>query len=76
MSKKRSRLLMSKFNNLWVWISKNGEECFKLTFKQIEDIAGIPIDHSFKKKKKELPEYGYKVGKISLKEQTVSFEKI
>ena len=76
MSIKRSRLLMSKFNNLWIWISKNGEERFKLTFKQIEDIAGIPIDHSFLTYKKELPEYGYKVGKISLKEQTVSFEKI
>ena len=67
---------MSKFNNLWIWISKNGEECFKLTFKQIENIAGIPIYHSFLTYKKELPEYGYKVGKISLKEQTVSFEKI
>ena len=67
---------MSKFNNLWVWISKNGEERFKLMFKQIENIAGIPIDHSFLTYKKELPEYGYKVGKISLKEQTVSFEKI
>lgn len=76
MSIKRSILLMSKFNNLWIWISKNGEERFKLTFKQIEDIAGIPIDHSFLTYKKELPEYGYKVGKISLKEQTVSFEKI
>ena len=76
MSIKRSRLLMSKFNNLWVWISKNGEERFKLMFKQIENIAGIPIDHSFLTYKKELPEYGYKVGKISLKEQTVSFEKI
>ena len=58
MSIKRSRLLMSKFNNLWVWISKNGEERFKLTFKQIENIAGIPIDHSFLTYKKELPEYG------------------
>ena len=67
---------MSKFNNLWVWISKNGEERFKLMFKQIENIAGIPIDHSFLTYKKELPDYGYKVGKISQKEQTVSFEKI
>ena len=54
MSIKRSRLLMSKFNNLWVWISKNGEERFKLMFKQIENIAGIPIDHSFLTYKKEL----------------------
>ena len=67
---------MSKFNNLWIWISKNGEERFKLTFKQIENIAGIPIDHSFLTYKKELTEYGYKVEKISMKEQEVIFEKI
>ena len=39
----------------------------------IEKIAGVPIDHSFLKYKKELSEYGYKVGKISMKGQTVEF---
>ena len=29
----------------------------------------LPIDHSFLTYKKELIEYGYKVGKISMKEQ-------
>lgn len=37
--------------------------------------AGIPIDHSFLNYKKELQNYGFKVGKISLKEQTVTFGK-
>ena len=41
---------------------------------EIEDIAGVPIDHSFLSYKKELPDYGFRVGKISMKEQTVAFE--
>jgi len=47
-----------------------------MTFEQIQQIAGIPIDHSFLKYKKELTEYGYKVEKISMKGQTVIFSKI
>ncbi|WP_338010751.1 hypothetical protein [Clostridium botulinum] len=47
-----------------------------MTFNEIKDIAGIGIDHSFLKYKKELPEHGYEVGKISLKEQTVIFNKL
>ena len=66
---------MSKFNPLWNAVERDGRERFTLTFAQIEEIAGIPIDHSFLNCKKELQEYGYRVGKISLKEQTVIFEK-
>lgn len=67
---------MSKYEKLWKWIEINGTENFKLTYAKIEEIAGIPIDHSFLTYKKELQEYGFKVGKISMKEQTVSFEKV
>ena len=67
---------MSKFDSLWKWIKDNGTDNFKLTYDEIENIAGLPIDHSFLKFKKELLEYGYKVGKISIKEQTVYFEKV
>lgn len=67
---------MSKYDSLWKWIQKNGDEKFSLTYAEIEKIAGLPIDHSFLTYKKELPEYGYKVGKISMKEQKVMFEKI
>ena len=66
---------MSKFDSLWNWIQNNGNERFSLTFAEIEKIEGLPIDHSFLTYKKELLEYGYKVGKISMKEQTVMFEK-
>ena len=66
---------MSKYNALWEYIQKKGEESIRLTFEEIQEIAGIPIDHSFLKYKKELTEYGYQVGKISMKEQTVMFHK-
>lgn len=67
---------MSKYNSLWKWIQKNGDDKFSLTYAEIEKIAGLPIDHSFLTYKKELIEYGYKVGKISMKEQKVMFEKV
>lgn len=66
---------MSKYNSLWEYVQKNGSQSFKLTFDEIGEIAGIAIDHSFLKYKKELTEYGYEVGKISMKEQTVMFNK-
>lgn len=34
------------------------------------------VNHSFLKYKKELVEYGYEVGKISMKEKTVIFHKL
>ena len=67
---------MSKYNNLWKYVQENGSQSFKLTFDEIAEIAGIEIDHSFLKFKKELTEYGYEVGKISMTEQTVIFNKI
>lgn len=67
---------MSKYDALWKYIQEKGDESLKLTFDEIADISGIPIDHSFLKYKKELTEYGYQVGKISMKEQTVMFEKM
>lgn len=67
---------MSKYDSLWEYVQGNGSDSFKLTFEEIQGIAGIPIDHSFLKYKKELTEYGYEVGKISMKEQTVVFHKM
>ena len=67
---------MSKYDQLWKWISENATDSFKLTYSEIEEIAGLPIDHSFLNLKKELLGYGYRVGKISMKEETVAFEKV
>ena len=57
---------MSKYSALWEYVQSNKSQSFKLTFEEIEKIAGIPIDHSFLKYKKELTKYGYQVGKISM----------
>lgn len=67
---------MSKYNILWDWIKQNGTESFILTFEEIESLAGVPIDHSFLKYKKELNEYGYDVGKISMKGKTVEIRRV
>ena len=67
---------MSKYEPLWKWIKENGTDSFQLTYAEIENIAGFPIDHSFLSFKKELLEYGFKVQKISMKEQTVAFERV
>lgn len=67
---------MSKYDSLWEYVQKTGKGSFRLTFGEIQSIAGIPIDHSFLKYKKELMQYGYQVGKISMKEQTVLFQKL
>ena len=64
---------MSKYEPLWKWIAENGTDSFKLSFAEIESIAGISLDHSFLSYKKELLEYGFKVGKIAMKEKTVAF---
>ncbi len=66
---------MSKYERLWIHIKTCGVNTITLTFEEIGQIAGVPIDHSFLRYKKELTEYGWAVGKISMKEQKVTFEK-
>ena len=68
--------MMSKYDALWAWIKENGTDSFRLTLDEIERIGGLPIDHSFLTYKKELMGYGYRVGKISMKERTVAFQKL
>ena len=67
---------MSKYNAVWEYVQNQKQQVLKLTFDEIQNIAGIPIDHSFLKYKKELEDFGYQVGKISMKEKTVIFNKI
>ena len=66
---------MSKYNALWEYVKNSGKQSLKLTFDEIQNIAGVLIDHSFLNFKKELTDYGYRDGKISMKEKSVSFEK-
>ena len=64
---------MSKYRALWEWIAQNGTDSFSLSFDEVEKIAGLPLDHSFLQYKKELLDYGYEVGKISMKARLVNF---
>ncbi len=67
---------MSKYNLLWKYLKENKKDDYKLTFEEIKNILGFEIDHSFLTYKKELKDFGYEVGKISLKEKNVSFKKL
>jgi hypothetical protein len=62
---------MSKYDLLWEYIKINAPS--ELSFDEGRRICGFPIDHSFLNFKKELEAYGYQVGKISMKNQTVQF---
>ena len=66
---------MSKYQPLWEHIQTINSDKLSLSYGEIESILGFPIDHSFLTYKKELPAYGWNVKKISMKEQTVHFER-
>lgn len=67
---------MSKYDALWDYVGRSKQSSIQLTFEEIHAIAGLEIDHSFLTFKKGLAAYGYQVGKISLKQQTVEFFRI
>ena len=62
---------MSKYDPLWEYIKINASSV--LSFDEVQQICGFPIDPSFLNYKKELESYGYQVGKISMKNHTVEF---
>lgn len=64
---------MSKYSPLWEYIKTNEPDM--LTFREIEKLLGFEIDHSFLRYKSELGQYGYEIGKISMKDQTVKIVK-
>ena len=66
---------MSKYDALWDYVQGQEGAELQLSFAEIEEIAGVPIDHSFLRYKKELEAYGWQVGKISMKGQTVRFRR-
>lgn len=67
---------MSKYEPLWKYIIDNNQDDYKLSYDEIKNILGFEIDHSFLTYKKELKEYGYEVGKISMKEKLIIINKI
>ena len=67
---------MSKYEPLWEYLKFQKKDNYTLSYSEIKNILGFDIDHSFLSYKKELKEYGYEVGKISMKEKIVIFKKI
>lgn len=67
---------MSKYRPLWEYLKINNKEHYVLSYEEIRNILGFDIDHSFLTDKKKAKDYGYEVGKISMKEKTVVFKKI
>ena len=67
---------MSKYEPLWKYLEDNNKEKYILSYEEIKNILGFEINHSFLTYKKEAKEYGYEVGKISMKEKTVMFNKM
>ncbi len=63
---------MSKYDKLWGYICREKPCC--MTFDEIEEVAGVAIDHSFLTYKKELLERGWCVKRVSMKEQTIFIE--
>ena len=67
---------MSKYDRLWAAIGSRSERELTLTFAELGALAGVPLDYAFLNCKKELEAYGWQVKKISMKRQTVQFEKL
>ena len=66
---------MSKYQLLWEYLQKTEGGSLSLSFEELRQIAGVPLDHSFLQYKKELLNYGWQVEKISMKNQTITFLK-
>ena len=49
---------MSKYDALWKYVQNRQENSFKLTFDEIADVSGVPIEHSFLKYKMKVFSYG------------------
>lgn len=67
---------ISKYRPVWEYLKDKNNDSMTLSFEEIKNILGFEIDHSFLKYKKEAVTFGYKVGKISLKEKKIVFVKI
>ena len=67
---------MSKYDKLWDYVAAQPDDGLDLSFDEIGEIAGVARDHSFLNFKKELLPLGWQVGKISMKNQIVHFERV
>ena len=66
---------MSKYDALWAHVRAQSGDALTQSFDEIEQIAGVTVDHSLLRYKKELEGCGWRVEKISLKNRTIRFAK-
>ena len=66
---------MSRYDALWAHVRAQSGDALTLSFDEIEQIAGVTVDHSLLRYKKELEGSGWRVEKISLKNRTIRFAK-
>ena len=64
---------MGNYEALWTYIRESGKQPLVLSFEEIETLLGVPLNHAFLNRKKELLAYGWEVQKIYMKEKTVRF---
>lgn len=67
---------MSKYDPLWKKIADSGQDELMIPFERVQEIAGVPLDHSFLNYKKELQNYGYQVDHIYLKKRQIKVSRI
>lgn len=68
--------MAEKYEQLWHYLSEQPGDELTLTFDEIEEKGGVPLDHSFLNYKKDLEPYGWEVKKISLKNKVVHFVRL
>ena len=66
---------MDKYAKLWEYVANQGKDSLELTFDQIGQISGVPLDQSFLSCKKDLLPYGFQVDHIFLKKGLVRFKR-
>lgn len=69
----REGVTVSRYEALWEHVRTCGQPSLRMTFEEIQAVVGMPLNHAFLQDKKELLAYGYRVGKISMKQRTVDF---
>ncbi len=66
---------MDKYGKLWEYVSSQNQDTLELTFDEIGEISGAPLDHSFLNSKKNLLPYGFEVEHIFMKKNLVRFKR-
>lgn len=72
----RKEMKISKYQPLWRHLQSYKDNTFRMSFDEIKAVLGFDIDHSFLNGKKEAAQFGFSVGKISIKQEIVIFNRV